>query len=72
METWLNADFIDAEFFDPSLYQVYLKDRDAVKTGCLRGGGVLIAVKRILRSSIHTLKIDDSLLDQLCISVYGY
>ncbi|KAH8243543.1 hypothetical protein KR032_008423 [Drosophila birchii] len=49
VETWLNIDFFDNEFFDPNLYQVFRKDRDAVRTQCSRGGGVLIAVKRSLR-----------------------
>lgn len=44
-ETWLNSDFYSEEFFNPSLYIVYRKDRDSVKTGLNKGGGVLIAVK---------------------------
>ncbi|KAH8284282.1 hypothetical protein KR054_006242, partial [Drosophila jambulina] len=51
VETWLNMDFFDSEFFDLNLYQVFRKDRDATKTQCSRGGGVLIAVRRNLRST---------------------
>lgn len=71
VETWLNDDFYDEEFFDCRLYQVFRKDRDAVSTNCSRGGGVLIAVRR----ELPALKIDlpnaDVILDQLCISITG-
>jgi len=31
VETWLNMDFFDNEFFDTNLYHVFRKDRDSVK-----------------------------------------
>ncbi|XP_067625215.1 uncharacterized protein side-II [Eurosta solidaginis] len=65
--TWLNSDFYDSEFFDTQLYDVFRKDRNAVKTGCLRGGGVLIAVRRVFRAYSN----NDSLLDQLCVCING-
>ncbi|KAH8320191.1 hypothetical protein KR059_011229, partial [Drosophila kikkawai] len=71
VETWLNMDFFDNEFFDANLYQVFRKDRDAAKTQCSRGGGVLIAVRRTLMCSSIRLWNDDSLLDQLCVSLAG-
>lgn len=71
VETWLNMDFFDNEFFDSNLYQVFRKDRDAVKTQCSRGGGVLIAVRRSLRCASIRLLNDDSLLDQICVSLAG-
>ncbi|KAI8122627.1 hypothetical protein CVS40_6562 [Lucilia cuprina] len=45
-ETWLNSDFQDGEFFDMNLYNIYRRDGRAEKTGCLLGGGILIAVKK--------------------------
>ncbi|KAH8289880.1 hypothetical protein KR054_009591, partial [Drosophila jambulina] len=71
VETWLNIDFFDNEFFNANLYQVFHKDRDAVKTQCFRGGGVLIAVRRTLRCTSIRLRNDGSLLDQLCVSLAG-
>ncbi|XP_053969185.1 uncharacterized protein LOC128870557 [Anastrepha ludens] len=71
IETWLNENFFDNEFFDPNLYHVYRKDRDVEKTGLCRGGGVLIAVQRKYSSSLVSLKNNDTLLDQLCVSVHG-
>ncbi|XP_017491141.1 PREDICTED: vacuolar amino acid transporter 4-like, partial [Rhagoletis zephyria] len=71
VETWLTPDFYDNEFFDPNLYNVYRKDRDSLKTGLSRGGGLLIAVHRKYRSSILLLHDGDSLLDQLSVSVTG-
>lgn len=71
VETWLNADFYEGEFFDLNLYDVFRKDRDSAKTGCLRGGGVLIAVRRKFRAFSVKLNSDDSLLDQLCVCIKG-
>jgi len=68
VETWLNMDFFDNEFFDTNLYHVFRKDRDSVKKRCSRGGGVLIAVRRELRCIAIRLQNEDSLLDQLCVS----
>jgi len=71
VETWLNKDFFDNEFFGSNLYHVFRKDRDSVKTRCSRGGGVLIAVRRELRCIAIHLQNEDSLLDQLCGSLAG-
>ncbi|XP_017466462.1 PREDICTED: RNA-directed DNA polymerase from mobile element jockey-like isoform X1 [Rhagoletis zephyria] len=71
VETWLTSNFFDAEFFDANLFNVFRKDRDAVKTGCQRGGGVIVAVKRELRALLISLANDDSLLDQLCVNISG-
>ncbi|XP_017488515.1 PREDICTED: uncharacterized protein LOC108376783 [Rhagoletis zephyria] len=71
VETWLTSDFFDAEFFDPMLFVVFRKDRDAAKTGRSRGGGVLIAVNRKFRASLINLNNTDSLLDQLFVRVDG-
>jgi len=46
VETWLNMESYDNEFFDTNLSHVFRKDRDSVKTRCSRGGGVSIAVRR--------------------------
>jgi len=64
-------DFFDNEFFDTNLYHVFRKDRDSVKTRCSRGGGVLIAVRRELRCIAIRLQNEDSLLDQLRVSLAG-
>lgn len=71
VETWLNVDFYDSEFFDLNFFQVFRKDRDPKKTGKEKGGGVLVAVKRHLKASIHKLNNGDSLIDQLCVSILG-
>lgn len=71
VETWLNSDFFDEEYFNPNLFQIYRKDRDAIKTGHRKGGGVLIAVKSCLRSSNIQLLDGDSLIDQLCVCIFG-
>ncbi|KAH8236157.1 hypothetical protein KR032_010717, partial [Drosophila birchii] len=57
VETWLIIDIFDNEFFDPNLYQVFRKDRDAVK--------------RSLRCASVRLCNEDSILDQLCVSLIG-
>lgn len=69
VETWLNADFLDNEFFDPKMYNVYRKDRNHLKTGFAKGGGVLIAVKKDLKSYICSTLIIDDVLDQLIVII---
>lgn len=71
VETWLNAEFADAEFFDLKLFNVYRKDRNEVLTGCSRGGGVLVAVKCKYKSSLFNIDNKHGLLDQLFISIYN-
>ncbi|XP_017465381.1 PREDICTED: uncharacterized protein LOC108358512 [Rhagoletis zephyria] len=71
IETWLNEKIFDAEFFDLNRYDVFRKDRDAVKTGCCRGGGMLIASRCELQASSVALKCTDSMLDQLCVRLKG-
>lgn len=71
VETWLNSDFNDAEFFDTRMFNVFRKDRDGLKTGCTRGGGVLIAVKKSFKSILMDLPNSDTLIDQLCIRLEG-
>lgn len=68
-ESWLNLDFYSEEFFNPYVYIVYRKDRDAVRTGHEKGGGVLIAVKKSLFCKSISLINMDTLLDQLCVSI---
>ncbi|XP_037822549.1 uncharacterized protein LOC119611141 [Lucilia sericata] len=72
VETWLNPDFYDAEFFDINLYNVYRKDRNAARTGCTRGGGVLVAVKKFYKSSLINIDDNNGLLDQLIVSITGF
>ncbi|XP_075163328.1 uncharacterized protein LOC142235963 [Haematobia irritans] len=71
VETWLNGDFYDGEFFNTDIYNVFRKDRDSFKTGLSRGGGVLIAVNRNLKPMLVQLPNSDSLLDQLCVRITG-
>lgn len=71
VETWLNHNFYDDEYFDSNLYDVFRKDRDIERTGCSLGGGVLIAVRRNLQAYLVTLKNEDLILDQLCVCVQG-
>jgi len=71
VETWLNMDFFDNEFFDTNLYHVFRKDRDSFKTRCSRGNGVLFAARRDLRCTAIRLQNEDSLLDQFSVSLAG-
>lgn len=48
-ETWLTTSVYDSELFDTS-YTVYRADRNFKATGTTRGGGVLLAVKSIIKS----------------------
>lgn len=43
-ESWLTSDFYDREYFD-SRYTVFRCDRSVAASGCVAGGGVLIAVR---------------------------
>ncbi|XP_017126215.1 uncharacterized protein LOC108145337 [Drosophila elegans] len=68
VETWLNL----AKNFSILIYQVFHKDRDAVQTQCsFRGGSALIAVRRNLRCASIRLLNEDSLLDQICVTLSG-
>ncbi|XP_075158149.1 uncharacterized protein LOC142231426 [Haematobia irritans] len=71
VETWLNADFLDEELFDSKLFCVYRKDRDYLKANCVKGGGVLIAVRRALSTSKLVLMNPDTIIDQVCIAITG-
>lgn len=53
-ETWLSSDFKDSEL-GLELYSVYRKDRDCYTSFKKIGGGVLIAVKDYINSSLITL-----------------
>ncbi|XP_075163312.1 uncharacterized protein LOC142235944 [Haematobia irritans] len=71
IETWLNADFYDEEYFDTNVYNVYRKDRDFLSTGYSRGGGVLVAIKRSISSRRVSLFDGNLKLDQLIIEIHG-
>lgn len=69
IESWLNNDFYNEEFFDANLYTVYRKDRDFLYTGHTKGGGVLIAVKKCINSYTVALNDVNPLYDQLNVCV---
>lgn len=69
IESWLNKDFFDAEYFNLNFYNVYRKDRSAEKTGHSKGGGVLVAVKKEFKSHICSKVVVDDLLDQLFVVI---
>ncbi|XP_075150461.1 uncharacterized protein LOC142224560 [Haematobia irritans] len=69
IETWLTSEFYDNEFFNPNLFTVYRKDRDSVTTGCSRGGGVLIAVRKYITSKLVPLEDGNLIFDQLSVIV---
>lgn len=69
VETWLNSDFFNEEFFDTRKFNVFRKDRDYVLSGCSRGGGVLIAVNSSFVSKQIALSDGNLLLDQLCVEI---
>nr|XP_036677410.1 uncharacterized protein LOC118878515 [Drosophila suzukii] len=71
VETWLNINFYSNEFFDSNLYHVFRKDRDGTKTHCARGGGIIVAVRCNLRCLSIGLLIEDTLLDQVAVSIIG-
>jgi len=52
-------------------YQVFRKDWDTIKTHCARGGDVLFAVRRRLRCTSVSPANDDSLPDQMYVSLSG-
>jgi len=69
--TWLNSNFSSNEFFDPKFCQVFRKDRDFGRMQCERGGGVIVAVSHKFCCTVIRLLNDDSLLDQLTVTVSG-
>lgn len=71
VETWLNADFFDGEYFNLNMFHIYRRDRDRKATGLTRGGGIIIAVRKNLKSKLLPLKNDSPLIEQVCISVNG-
>nr|XP_036675066.1 uncharacterized protein LOC118878038 isoform X1 [Drosophila suzukii] len=67
VETWLNINFYSNEFSDSNLYHVFRKDRGSRP----RGGGVIVAVRCSLRCLSIGLLIEDTLLDQVAVSIIG-
>uniref|UniRef100_A0A0K8UPJ4 Endonuclease/exonuclease/phosphatase domain-containing protein n=1 Tax=Bactrocera latifrons TaxID=174628 RepID=A0A0K8UPJ4_BACLA len=65
-ESWLHPAILDGEIID-STYSIYRKDRNPSTSGCIRGGGVFIAIKRSFQSELVTTP-DDS-LEQVFIKV---
>ena len=70
-ETWLNENHNTTELVNCKLYNVFRKDRCALKTGLNRGGGVLIAVKNCFSVKSLPLKylLSASDTDQLIILI---
>lgn len=68
-ETWLRAGVHDAEVFDPSLFQVFRKDRDFenVNIAETKGGGVLLALK----NCIHAKNLDISIPELPLVDILG-
>ena len=58
-ETWLHLDIYDNELID-SRYHIFRKDRDRVATGRRDGGGVLIAIQRSLKATLHSGSLSTS------------
>lgn len=58
-ETWLNKNVLDAELTDE--YVIHRCDRSASTSQCLRGGGVLIGVKKNIRCNVFTINGADRL-----------
>jgi len=54
-----------------TLFQVFRKDKDFGRMQCERGGGVIVAVSRKFYCTVIPLLNDDSLLDQLAVTVSG-
>lgn len=70
-ETWLNEHHNTSEVVDCNFYNVVRKDRCKVKTGCIRGGGVLIAVRTRFTVKILPLKYElpNTDIDQIIVVV---
>ncbi|XP_053692173.1 uncharacterized protein LOC128740635 [Sabethes cyaneus] len=68
-ETWLNSEIQSAQLFGQE-YTVFRKDRDPIRSGKLRGGGVLIAVRNRLIFSRSTVRVDED-IEQLWINIDG-
>ncbi len=49
-ETWLSDSIYDNEIVDPNFYNLYRSNRDFSATNTVKGGGVLLAINRKLRS----------------------
>jgi len=71
IETWLNINFYSNEFFDSNLYHVFRKDRVSTKTHYARSGGVIVANRCNLHCLSIGLLIEDTLLDQVAVSIIG-
>jgi len=71
VETWLNSICSLNKFFDPNVFQVFRKNRDFGRMQCERGGGVIVAVSRKFCCTVIRLLNNDSLLDQLAVTVSG-
>lgn len=72
-ETWLQSGLNDAELIDTN-YNLYRKDRNLEVLNVTRGGGVLLAVRSYLNSTVLDLSIfEDALpaLDIVGVSVAG-
>lgn len=69
-ETWLTENILSSEYFD-NYYHVYRKDRCAIATGLKKGGGVLLAIRSDLCSSMIKMPHDDGLCEQICVCIKG-
>lgn len=66
VETWLHPDILDSEIFTGNSYVIYRRDRCVDKHQ--RGGGVLLAVKSDLSSSLLPLKFSEG-IEQVCVHI---
>lgn len=64
-ETWLDSDIYSSELFD-SRYHVFRCDRNKIRTGKVKGGGVLIAVNQQFKSE---LIVTNSILETVTVKV---
>lgn len=67
-ETWWTTSHLDSEYFSAD-YIVYRKDRSETESTHSRGGGVAIAVKSKLQSSMIVLSEKFSTLESVCVRI---
>lgn len=69
VETWLNESFFNGEFFTPD-WEVYRTDRNYKVLDMSRGGGVLIAIHKRIRSSSINLVLQQD-VEQVWVKIYA-
>lgn len=68
-ETWLNNGVHNGELFNLNAFSVYRRDRDAITTSKVDGGGVMIAVRNSYSSRVHVDWSNDGICEDIWVSI---